>query len=157
MLLSLFLIKCVVVVRTYAYSTRIMFRSACSLIFVATSAHAYTTFHTTCATPNNTTNFVSFPDTRGTLDILWSCLFTIFACTWTIQHLNIPEQRGGRNKGWRGDIKWKLKGFWRSLKWMLITIVVPELLLAKNLQDLCCTRKNYPTLQQVKNRQSVFP
>lgn len=36
---------------------------------------------------------MSSPDSRGTLDILWSSLFTIIACTWTIQHLNIPEQR----------------------------------------------------------------
>jgi hypothetical protein len=70
------------------------------------------------------------------MDSLWSCLFTIFACTWTIQHLNIPEQRERRDPGWRGNLKWKLKGFWTSLKWMVLTMVAPKLPLAKALSDL---------------------
>lgn len=54
------------------------------------------------------TTLTSFePDmssTQTVFDILWLCLFTIFACTWTMQHLNVPEQREGRNAGWKGNI-----------------------------------------------------
>jgi hypothetical protein len=67
-------------------------------LFLATGSHAYTRFDTTCTLPTVLVNFVSSPDSRGTLDILCSCLFTIIACTWTIQHLNIPEQRNNLKK-----------------------------------------------------------
>ncbi|KAK3342075.1 hypothetical protein B0T25DRAFT_626451 [Lasiosphaeria hispida] len=32
----------------------------------------------------------SSPDTRGTGDIIWSCLLTIFLCTWTSICVNVP-------------------------------------------------------------------
>src|SRR5947207_249854 len=57
----------------------------------------------------------SGPGQRGTLDIVWVCLCTVVACTWTILHLNVPGP---------GD------GFWvkigRKAKWMVITILFPE-------------------------------
>ena len=31
---------------------------------------------------------------RGTIDIIWSCLFTIFICAWTALHLGIPQYNG---------------------------------------------------------------
>ncbi|KAK5045119.1 hypothetical protein LTR84_009452 [Exophiala bonariae] len=37
--------------------------------------------------------WVPQPDTRGTFDILCSCLFTIFICCWTIVHPNIAIPR----------------------------------------------------------------
>jgi hypothetical protein len=103
---------------------------------LASLAQSYTTFDTTCSLSNSTINFVSGPDTRDTLDILWSCLFTIIACTWTIQHLNIPEQRGDRDPGWKGDLEWQLKGTWTSLKWMVVTMVAPEILIETAWEDL---------------------
>jgi hypothetical protein len=51
-------------------------------------------FQPNCSTIPAGTNFVYSPDIRGTQNILWSCIFTIIACTWTIQHLNVPRQRG---------------------------------------------------------------
>jgi hypothetical protein len=55
---------------------------------------------------------------RGTWGILSSCLSTIFACTWSVQHPNVPES--------------PQKGRWsrlvRSSKWMIITILFPELI-----------------------------
>ena len=68
------------------------------LLSLPASLHAYTTFNTTCSTLPGVVNYVSLADTRGTMDILWSCLFTIIACTWTVLHLNAPEQREGRDK-----------------------------------------------------------
>jgi len=66
--------------------------------------------------PPATVNFVSSADKRGTMDILLGCLFTIIACTRSVQHLNIPEQREGWDLGWLGDIKCASKGAWTSLK-----------------------------------------
>jgi hypothetical protein len=105
------------------------------LFAFGTVVQAYTVFETTCKTPITNVNFVSSPDSRGTLDILWSSLFTIFACTWTIQHLNVPEQREGRDRGWKGDLKWMLKGVYTSVKWMLLTMVAPEFVIGRACVD----------------------
>ncbi|KAH7397957.1 hypothetical protein BKA64DRAFT_673198 [Cadophora sp. MPI-SDFR-AT-0126] len=96
---------------------------------------ATTTFSPNCTLPNVSTSFVASPNTRGTLDILWSGLFTIFICIWTVQHLNVPEQRDGRDPGWQGDVKWAWKAFWTKFKWMLYTLILPEVLLGKALAD----------------------
>lgn len=73
-------------------------------------------------------NFVSAPNIRGTLEIIWTCLATIIACTYTVLHLNVPEQRDGRDmdKGWRGDLKWWWKGIQSSAMWTAITVLAPE-------------------------------
>ncbi|KAM0512311.1 hypothetical protein ACHAPE_009007 [Trichoderma viride] len=55
---------------------------------------------------------------RGTWDIVSTCLSTIIACTWSIQHLNIPAT---------DDSGWTKKK--RKAKWMLITVLFPELVL----------------------------
>jgi hypothetical protein len=81
------------------------------------------------------------------LDILWSSLFTVIACTFTIQHLNVPEQREGRDPTRRGDLKWLLKDLWRSLKWMLITILGPEILIARGASDFWVARGQHPRLE----------
>ncbi|CZR55916.1 uncharacterized protein PAC_05804 [Phialocephala subalpina] len=90
----------------------------------------YTTLAPSCSNLEQPAGFVGIPPTRCTFDILWSSIFTIFACTWTILHLNVPEQRDRRDPGWRGDMKWFWKGAWTKTKWMIPTMVAPELLLS---------------------------
>ncbi len=109
-----------------------------AFLFLLLAAHVrgYVTFETVCSTPSRVVNFVSSPDVRGTLDILWSSLFTILACTWTIQHPNIPEQRNGRDPGWRGDLTWQLRGFLEKAKLMLFTMVAPEIIISAAMHDL---------------------
>jgi hypothetical protein len=124
-----------------------LLRLLISITFTST-VNAYTIFDTSCTLPNQTTNFVRSPDTRGTLDILWSCLFTIIACTWTVQHLNVPEQRNGRDQGLKGNIKWMTKNFWTSLKWMLVTMIAPEFLLGKSSGDLTIAMLNSESMQK---------
>jgi len=116
---------------------------------------AYTTFETNCSVPSISVNFVSPANIRSTLDILWSCLFTILACTWTVQHLNVPEQRNGQDPGWRGDIKWSLKRAWTSAKWMLATYLAPELLLSKNLADLLDVSEYFDQLAKLAKEDGV--
>lgn len=55
---------------------------------------------------------------RGTWDIVSTCLSTIIACTWSIQHLNIPAT---------DDSGWTKKK--RKAKWMMVTVLFPELVL----------------------------
>ncbi|PYI07029.1 hypothetical protein BO78DRAFT_429302 [Aspergillus sclerotiicarbonarius CBS 121057] len=61
------------------------------LFVLVAVANGYTTFDTTCTVPSSDINFVSAPNARSTLQILWSCLFTLLACTWTVLHLNVPQ------------------------------------------------------------------
>ncbi|GAB1317036.1 Paternally-expressed gene 3 protein [Madurella fahalii] len=90
----------------------------------------YTTFDPVCSRPVDSVNFVSSPNTRGTMEILWGCLFTLIACTWTIHHPNVPEQRDGRDPGWKGDLRWGLKSACESAKLALVTVLAPELIIS---------------------------
>ena len=57
------------------------------------------------------------PQGRGTWSILWSCLATIFICTWSDLHLDVPRRHG----------RWYL--LFRKLGWMLLATIAPELFL----------------------------
>ncbi|KUJ11201.1 uncharacterized protein LY89DRAFT_759013 [Mollisia scopiformis] len=113
-----------------------MKRSPCpTILVIGPSLVSASTFATNCTIPSLTTTIVTAPNSRGTLQILWSSLFTIFICIWTVQHLNVPGQRDGRDKNWRGDLKWAWKRFWTKFKWMLFSLIFPEFLLAKAVAD----------------------
>lgn len=130
-------------------------RSPTAITLLSTFANAYKTFETVCTKPTEVVNYVSSADTRSTLDILWSCLLTIVACTWSVQHLNVPEQRDGRDQGWMGDIKWTMKRSWTSTKWMLATVIAPEYLLMKNWGDLCLAKKSLYSLRRLAAEDNV--
>lgn len=72
-----------------------------------------TTLHTEISPP-----WVSSSNTRGTSDILWSCIVTLTACVYSALHLNIPPANEG-----------KLKFYWRKLKWVAIALFAPEIVL----------------------------
>jgi hypothetical protein len=52
---------------------------------------------------------------RGTISLLYNCLFTIFLCTWSAMHLNVP-----------GENDSPLRIFLRKCTWMLIGVLAPE-------------------------------
>jgi hypothetical protein len=52
------------------------------------------TFQPNCTFPPPGPTFVSGPNVRSTFDIVWSCLSVIILSTWSILHLNVPEQIG---------------------------------------------------------------
>ncbi|KAH7176154.1 hypothetical protein EDB81DRAFT_772004 [Dactylonectria macrodidyma] len=62
--------------------------------------------------------WVPEPSTRGTFRLLYSCLFTLTLCVYTAIHLNVPKRR-----------ETGLELFWRKLKWVLVAIFAPELVL----------------------------
>jgi hypothetical protein len=68
------------------------------------------------ATTYTTVSWVSDGDNkRSTISLLYNCLFTIFLCTWSAMHLNVP-----------GEKESLLQTFRRKCKWMLIGVLAPE-------------------------------
>ena len=68
--------------------------------------------------------WVREPTGRGTCSILWSCLSTIFICTWVVLHPDVPKPD---QKSW----------YHRALKIasMLGTMIAPEYLVAHSAQN----------------------
>jgi len=63
--------------------------------------------------------WVGPPNTRGTIDIVCTCFFAIFSCTWSIIHINLPEPN---ENSWSVLI--------RKLRWSLWAVYAPELVTA---------------------------
>ena len=55
------------------------------------------------------------PNARGTIDIIWSCLFVVFLSTWTALHNNVPPVKEGR--------LWRL---WNKSLLMCVGLLAPE-------------------------------
>ncbi|KAF2258892.1 hypothetical protein CC78DRAFT_593531 [Lojkania enalia] len=79
---------------------------------------------------------------RGTLHIIINCIFTILACTWSIQHLNVPSHDELQPSKWGWPrIRWILHPFqplnltWAKVKWTGMTILFPELVLAHSVAE----------------------
>ena len=55
------------------------------------------------------------PQTRGTFDILTTCIITILLCVWTAVHLNVPPPGS----------------FWgprlRKVGWLILALLAPEM------------------------------
>lgn len=92
------------------------------------------TFHTNCGIPNSGVNFVTEPNIRGTLEILWSCLGTLILCTWTVQHLNVPLQTYPQT--FREKLARYMSHLDTKVKWMTIALLAPEYILGKAVEDL---------------------
>lgn len=56
------------------------------------------------------------PNTRGTSDILTTCIITMLLCVWTAVHLNVPPPR----RVWRPRL-WKLA-------WLILALLAPEMI-----------------------------
>ncbi|KAJ5087941.1 hypothetical protein N7456_011557 [Penicillium angulare] len=64
-------------------------------------------------------------NSRTSWDILWTCLSTILACTWTALHLSVPEVNSSANE----QLKFKL------MVWM-ISILAPEAVVVYATEEL---------------------
>ncbi|BCS04942.1 uncharacterized protein AKAW2_80743S [Aspergillus luchuensis] len=106
------------------------------LLLPASNVQAFNTVHTNCTLPAQHANFVTAPNTRGTLQILWSSLFTILACTWTVLHLNVPGyQQKPKEDGITGWLKGMVIKYLHPTKWFLLTVLAPEVPFAKYWDD----------------------
>lgn len=66
--------------------------------------------------PTQSVGWVGNPRFRGTLELVWTCVFTLFTCLWASLHLNIPAPEDT-----------ELTKFRRKLKWTFIAASFPEL------------------------------
>lgn len=67
---------------------------------------------------NRILHWVDQPSFRGTWDIIWTSLATIFICTYTLLCLNVPAPT---------DSMWTIAK--RRLLWMGLAIIAPEIVL----------------------------
>lgn len=56
--------------------------------------------------------FIREPNGRGTIDLLWSCLFTWILCLWAVFHINIPSIEFQRM---RNSVA--IEDLWRAKDW----------------------------------------
>ncbi|SPO04193.1 uncharacterized protein DNG_06876 [Cephalotrichum gorgonifer] len=66
---------------------------------------------------SKTVGWVSSPDGRGTIDILWTNLLALFVCVWTVLHHNIQARDEGE---WTVIV--------RKLRWAALAVCAPEML-----------------------------
>jgi hypothetical protein len=88
-----------------------------SLLVTAVFAQSSTASNSTAQ--HSSTDRVGFKwgsTDRSTLVLLWSCLATIFTCTWTVIHLDIAPDRYTTRRI-----------LFRKFKWMAITVIAPEM------------------------------
>ncbi|KAJ9615135.1 hypothetical protein H2200_001209 [Cladophialophora chaetospira] len=62
--------------------------------------------------------WIAGANTRGTADILYTCIVTIILCVWTCVHMNIPAP--GEHPSRR---------VWRKIKWTIYGLLGPEIVL----------------------------
>ena len=75
------------------------------------------------AMSNSTISWKPDPDFRGTFNILSTCLSTLFICVWSAVHDDIPTGLQG------------FKPTLRRLKWLVVGLFAPELLLYLSFQQ----------------------
>lgn len=83
------------------------------------------TVHSDDGQAQQAVGWVANPSRWGTLMLLVECLTTVFACTWTVLHLNIPKVQDTT-----------ATRLLRKIKWMIVTILFPEFIFAKAICDL---------------------
>ena len=73
---------------------------------------------------------IDSPNGRGTVDIVWACLITVFLCSWSILCLNLPAHS---------------EGFWhrarRKFYWTLLTVLGPEIIFQLSLGQWLAARR----------------
>lgn len=104
-------------------------------------------FYPNCTLPQAPPAFVSSPNIRGTLDIVWSCLSTIILCTWSILCLPVPPQFVPTTRRQKLCRAVYLLG--RKLNLMVITILGPEMILGFYMSAFAIVRKS---LKEAENQ-----
>ncbi|OCL10949.1 hypothetical protein AOQ84DRAFT_273340, partial [Glonium stellatum] len=84
--------------------------------------------------------WVAEPGGRGTAGLLWSCLFTIFICTWSALHMNVPADNDST-----------MEIFLHKLRYMVIGVFTPELISMLAYSDL----RDAHTIVTAVNREQV--
>ncbi|PVG00176.1 hypothetical protein CPB86DRAFT_871960 [Serendipita vermifera] len=103
----------------------------------STKALPFTDLSSETLSPRATQTCDDINDCRKLIDIIWSCLTTIFACTWLTLHPNIPPPRvGDKNLDFLHKRILAIKRFLRhQLPPFLVALIAPEWILARAIQQ----------------------
>jgi hypothetical protein len=82
--------------------------------------------------------WVDPPTGRGTWSILGSCLSTLGLCVWKSLHLNVPAMD---EPDWRKYL--------RKLKWVVITLVAPEIVVFAGFEQWLTARQLLKRLHRI--------
>ncbi|KAH8890305.1 hypothetical protein GQ53DRAFT_651169 [Thozetella sp. PMI_491] len=77
------------------------------------------------------------PSGRGTMSLVYSCASTIFACTWTVMHLNLP----GPDEG-------SMTRLLRKAKWLALNILFPEFVFSKAVCELRLALRDHVEMER---------
>ncbi|ORY58714.1 uncharacterized protein BCR38DRAFT_352335 [Pseudomassariella vexata] len=93
--------------------------------------------------PRNATlvGFVSDPDSRGTVSLLFSCILTLTLCVWSAVHLNLPKCN-------EKDLKYT----WRYFKWSMLGVFGPELVVWTAWRQYISARALTKMVKEVRKR-----
>lgn len=104
-------------------------------LFYASVVDAFAAWLPECTIPTQNVNFVSNPQVRGTMDIIWTCFAVLLLCTWTVQHLMVPVPKQHIKVSAMRKLWGKVDYNYTKLKWMGICIGAPEYVLGKALAE----------------------
>lgn len=114
-------------------------RQTSNITLTNTTSPAINTTATALTSHEELTGWMAGPATRGTLNIIFTCVITLFLCIWTTVQVNIePPQDNVNNTLFKFipllENKWlgKLMAgrLVRKMGWSCVTIIVPEATLA---------------------------
>lgn len=77
-----------------------------------------------------TVGFIPEPHGRGTIGLLWNCFATLFLCTWSAIHPNLPEL---------GASTWSV--FWERVGYVVMALAMPELVVSVAILEFNVVRK----------------
>ena len=96
--------------------------------------------HETNTTTHIIYGWVSSPKERGTIDILQSCVATVFLCTYSVLFLNIKER------------KTRTAAVLYKTKWVLFTIFFPEVTTAMAAEQWRSAKESVADFRRLKER-----
>ena len=96
---------------------------------------AFAAWQPNCTTPTQHVDYVSSPQVRGTMNIVWTCFAVLSLCTWTVQHLMVPVQKEYKKVSAIRKFRGKVSFNYTKLKWVGLTIAAPEHVLGKALSE----------------------
>src|SRR5579871_5669584 len=79
---------------------------------------------------------------RSLLNIIWSCLSTIFLCTWVSMHPNIPEPVDTENMSIKRKCSHRISSFFQDkVPLFICALLIPEYILAWAIRQHLMARK----------------
>ncbi|KAI8630332.1 hypothetical protein F5Y19DRAFT_464163 [Xylariaceae sp. FL1651] len=86
--------------------------------------------------------WVSSPDVRGTMDIIWPCLTAIGLVLWTMVHLNLPAP---------SDTEKTVT--LRKVRWLLLGLLAPELIMMFAFAQLTSAQQSVEDMKNLDHAQ----